>query len=79
MGRIAPLVDALFFVGNRKTVSHSDFAGLALGVVFLSPPVHQTKPALSFAGISGTRRGVGDECGIEESEEFPKEGLQRWD
>lgn len=79
--RSIPFVDAQLFIRDRKTVPHCDLAGLALSAVHLLPPVHQTKSTLSFAPSSafGTRRDVRDPCGIEESEEFREEGLQRWD
>jgi len=77
--RVAPFVEASL-IRNRKTVPHCDLAGYALSAVFLLPPIHQPKSALSFAlsFAPGTRRGVCDECGIEEGEKLPEEGLQRW-
>lgn len=73
---VAPLVETLL-IRNRKTVPHSNLAGLALSAVRLLPPVSQTISALSLA--AGTRRGVRGECGIEESEELAEERLQGWD
>jgi hypothetical protein len=75
---VAPLVEASL-IRNRKTVSHCDLAGFALSAVLPLPPIYQIKSALAFAPsfASGTRRGVRDECGIEEGEELPEEGLQR--
>jgi hypothetical protein len=75
---VAPFVEASL-IRNRETVPHCDLAWLALSAVRLLPPVGQTKSALSLAVsfAPGTRRGVCDECGIEENEEFAEEWLQR--
>jgi hypothetical protein len=73
-------MDALLFIRNRKAVPHCDLAGFALSAVLLPPPMHQTKSALPFAPsfALGTRRCVRNPGGVEESEEFAEERLQRW-
>lgn len=78
--RSVPLVDALLLVRNRKTVPHRNLAGRALSAALFPPPIYQAKPTLSFALslASVARGGVRDPSGVEESEEFPEEGLESW-